>query len=162
MSKNKTRTSNGFLDFPLYTIQDNGLSEFEISGEGKKAIIILSKGENVKKQQEFITAVLSPLDIKTQDIFLLNTTGKQKVSFTELRRNYDFNTLIVFGLSPLDIGLQILTSSYQSIQLMQKSILFVDAVQTFIDEKEKGGGRPKAKQLWLSLKALFSPIIKSQ
>lgn len=154
MSKSKTETNSGFLDFPLYAISENDASSQETRGEGKKGIIILAKADDIENQLAFMMAVLSPLSIKLEDIILINTTAKSGVSFASISRDYDLNALIVLGIPPTEIGLQVQAHIYQAFELSGKKILFTESTQAYIDEKEKGGGRPKAKQLWMSLKGL--------
>ncbi len=155
MPKNKITTSAGFLDFPLYDLPNVDVTSLQIHGEGRKKVMIIVNESDCENKLEFIQTVLPPLDVQDQDAFIILLTQNQTLSFVELCRNYDFDHLILFGLGTAEIGLQIQSKQYLPLKIAKKELLLVDGVEIFIEEKEKGGSRPKARQLWLALKSFF-------
>lgn len=155
MPNNEHSTSSDFLDFPLYDLADKGEFTLGFHGQGEKKVMVAAKGENVENEIEFLQSVLSPLGIQyPKDPFILITTD-QKVSFIQLIQNFEFDSLVSMGISPEDLGLQITVPLYYPLNLAKKQLIFTESVNVFTEEKEQGGARPKAKQLWLSLKSFF-------
>ncbi len=155
MPINKIKPGAEFLDYPLYLLPKVDITSLKVHGEGRKKVMVIINEDDCKNKLEFIQRVLSPLGIQEQDAFIILLTSDQNVSFAELCRNFDFNHLILFGMKVGEIGLQIQTKLYVPLKITEKEILFVDGVAVFLDEKEKGGGRPKARQLWSTLKSFL-------
>lgn len=154
MPYDKLKTDSGFMDFSLYNLPDVNDSSLVFHGDGKKKVMVIANENDVENDLEFLRNVLSPLGLQEQDVFLLITL-KPALSFTELCQNYDFNNLVLFGLTPLQIGLQVQAKLYHPLNISKKQIMFVDGVELFMEEKAKGGTRPKAKQLWVALKSFL-------
>ncbi len=155
MPNNKHGATSGFLDFPLYDLADTDQLSLEFHGQGEKKVMVIAKGENVENEIEFLQSVLSPLGIQyPKDPFILITTN-QRVSFVQLIQNFEFESLVLMGISPKDLGLQITVPFYYPLNLAKKQLIFTEAIHVFTEEKDQGGARPKAKQLWVSLKSFF-------
>jgi hypothetical protein len=155
MPNNKIKTGAGFLDFPLYDLPDVDVTSFQVHGEGNKKVMVIVNESKHESKLEFVKTVLAPLGVEEQDAFIILLTSDSKLSFAELGRNYDFDHLILLGVKAVQIGLQIQTTLYLPIKLNKKELVFTDAVDIFLEEKEKGGARPKAKQLWVTLKSFL-------
>ncbi|KAA3633921.1 MAG: hypothetical protein DWQ02_12310 [Bacteroidetes bacterium] len=155
MPNNEHGTTSGFLDFPLYDLVEEGELTLNFHGQGEKKVMVIAKGENVENEIEFLQSVLSPLGVQyPNDPFIL-ITGDQRVSFNQLIQKFEFDSLISMGISPDALGLQINAPLYYPINIANKQLIFTETITVFTAEKEKGGARPKAKQLWLSLKSFF-------
>lgn len=154
MPYNKLKSDSGFMDFPLYNLPDVNNSTLVFHGDGKKKVMVIANENEVENDLDFLRNVLSPLGFEEQDVYLI-ITPNTALSFTELCQNYDFNNLVLFGLTPVQIGLQVQAKLYQPLNISKKQIMFADGVEIFMEEKAKGGARPKAKQLWVALKSFL-------
>lgn len=155
MSDNKLRSITDLLDFPIYDLPETGTKDHNFLGQGNKKIMVIANADDVGNEIEFLQSVLSPLGIKYPEDPLVLITSNPRVSFTDLCQNYDFRELLLFGVDPKSIGLQISPPAYQSINIAKKQLIFVEPIEVFIEEKTKGGSRPKAKNLWVSLKSFL-------
>ena len=155
MSNKKLHSITGLLDFPIYDLPETVKEDHNFLGQGNKDVIVIAKADDVGNGIEFLQSVLSPLGINYPEDPYILITSNPRVSFTGLCQNYDFSKLLLFGVDPKSLGLQISTPFYHPINLVKKQLIFVESIEVFTEEKAKGGPRPKAKNLWLSLKSFF-------
>lgn len=146
----------GFLDFPLYNLSSTDATLPKAIGQGEKRVMIIVNESENQDKLDFVYSVFAPLDFQPGDVFVILVTTSEIPGFAQLSRNYDFDRLILFGVNPAQLGVQILPKPYLPIKLLKKELLFADEVDVFLEEKSKGGGRPKAKQLWLALKSFLT------
>jgi hypothetical protein len=158
MSNKRLYSFSDFLDYALYDLPEEDQKDLRFLGQGKKNVMVIAKADDVGNEIEFLQSVLSPLGISCTEDAYIYLTPEPRVSFVWLCQNYDFSELLLFGVYPKDIGMQINAPFYQSINIAKKRLFFANDIHVFTSEKAKGGARPKAKQLWMALKSFFEHI----
>lgn len=111
-----------------------------------KQILVLSVADGGKA---FIQKVLEAANLNlSADTIYLEVADQAPVNcFAGLPATPAF--VLVFGLSPQQIGLSVQASTYQPVQIRSTTWLFADATQALEPNKDKKG------QLWSALKTLF-------
>ena len=129
----------------VFKTADKTLSEHGAGGFAKQ-ILVLSAADGGKA---FIQKVLGAanLDLAADAIYMEADDQIPVNCFSGLPDTPAF--VLVFGLSPQQIGLSVQLSAYQPVQIRNTTWLFADATQVLEPNKDKKG------QLWAALKALF-------
>lgn len=126
-------------------------------GANEKRIMILFEcdKDNFKDQEAYLEKILAAAKINLQkDTVYFNLTDKESISFQQLNQIYTPNYLLLFGLSPDRIGLQVNYQPYTPFVFQSKQLLFVDALGAILEEKQRKE-RQMAGLLWKNLQAMF-------
>ena len=120
------------------------------NGSFARQIIVLALAEpNSPGNRAFIAKVLAAANLDlSDDAFYAEIPCDQPVNcFTGMNDRPKF--ILVFGLSPAQVGLQAAAPAYQPIQLHGATWLFADALSVLEPDRDKKG------KLWTVLKTLF-------
>lgn len=131
----------------IYHLADIAQNQLQDKIEGKDTIVLLDRA----------LAELSE-DISSPLFKMLEVVGKQDstqiiepklaLPFRDIQRRYAPKHVIVFGLSPLELKLNISARRNQIIQFESERIIFCEGVELMTD-------RAKKKALWQQLQNLF-------
>ncbi len=129
----------------------------QIEGENAREILLLHTATDNPAVPTFLERMLQAAQIHLVKDTLHATVSQEKVpAFALLQRKLPFRTLLCFGFSPADLGLQITPTLYKPIAFMGKTLLFSDSLDILLEERTQGGSA-RSRQLWKALKQLFLP-----
>lgn len=120
-------------------------------GNFARNVAVLALQEpNSAANREFLTKVLAAANLNlAQDTLLAEIPAQEPVSIaTDLRQRKPGHVL-VFGISPAQLGLSIQISLYQPTAFYGATWLFADALSTLEPDKNR------KSQLWNGIKTMF-------
>ena len=95
-----------------------------------------------------------------EDILLLKLTKGENISFASLSRAYPLQYVLLFGINPQQLGLQLLLPPGQAVPFGPAVFLHTYSLMEIFEERN-AGQRPKSAELWRSLKQLFPQTEKA-
>lgn len=115
----------------------------------KVAVLALAESTN-PANFDFLSKVLSAaqLNLETDTLFAEIPDGETRILAPDLQE-YRPQYILVFGLSPSDLGLSFEVQAYQILNFYGCTWLFADRLSTLEPDKVKKG------QLWAALKQIF-------
>ena len=138
----------------LYKIQRDAIG-VEPEGKGSKGLVVAvaleeASGGEMETLQKMIAAIR--YDIK-EDVTILRIPSGQQFPLTALEMGWQ--DLLVFGLSPASVGLQI--------EHLQEKILFLESRKALFSPslREINSSIPKKQALWRLLQEMFLNVQKS-
>lgn len=142
--------------FNLPIIPDYSLLPLNLNsiGDNQRGILIVyltEKGKaEAKMEEDFLKKVFSAVQLDLdKDTLMINLSIDSKISFRKLKSGIDFEKVYFFGLSPENLDWHIKPVFYNPFSFGGKEVLFCDAVEKIINNKEKKG------LLWKALKYQF-------
>lgn len=129
--------------------KDNVASQGDIDC---KYWIILQKTD-LERYQQLLEKILAAVHLDmNQDVYLVSTDElKGFPLYTLLDKDTSDHTILIFGLTPQQLGLNLRSDRYRVRNLLGHKIIFVGALQDIQgDQQEK-------KQLWEILKTFVNP-----
>lgn len=126
-------------------------------GAAQKGLLILyAPGEEAQGDLDrFLGKILRAMDYELErDALTIRKTPHDPLSLPGLIETGRFQHVLLFGLSPDDLGLSLPITPYQPIQHEGITILPADALPTIYQER-RSGGKARSVQLWTMLKETF-------
>ena len=116
---------------------------------GKNIVVLALAEPDSEANKVFLSTVLSAakLDLVSDTFFVEIPAGEPINCFVGLRERPKF--ILVFGLSPAQVGLQAAIQPYQVTLLHQVTWLFADSISQLEPDRDKKG------KLWSALKEIF-------
>ncbi len=150
-----------FLNFTLY--QNYSEPEKNLYESNQSDLLIVYKGikgdkkaefssfsDNEKTEHiEFLTNILKAIGKKIENVSRLNVTHSKECRLKDVENIARFKQIVIFGLEPKDLGLQIQVPKYELFQWGDCTYLFSDSFESLLANKDK-----KIK-LWKNLQSLF-------
>lgn len=129
--------------------EKTALSNAEGSFARKVAVLALQE-PNSAANREFLTKVLSAANLNlAQDTLLAEIPAQEPVSIAPDLQQRKPGQVLVFGISPAQLGLSIQISLYQPTAFYGATWLFADALSTLEPDKNR------KSQLWNGIKTMF-------
>lgn len=146
---------NKLLHFDVYNISPHYAVLPRVEGENAREILLLRTHTDNPAVPAFLERVLQAAQIRlAKDTLHVAVAQEKAPAFALLQRKLPFRTLLCFGFSPADLGLQIAPTLYKPIAFMHKTLLFSDSLDVLLEERSQGGST-RSGQLWKALKQLF-------
>ena len=138
----------------LYKIQRDAIG-VEPEGNGSKGLVVAvaleeASGGEMETLQKMIAAIRYDIN---EDVTILRIPSGQQFPLTALEMGWQ--DLLVFGLSPASVGLQI--------EHLQEKILFLESRKALFSPslREINSSIPKKQALWRLLQEMFLNVQKS-
>jgi len=113
-----------------------------------KVFVCFPDDENVPDQ--LLEKILAAVNLKfPEDLLILRKTPNEPFSFSALMSRVQLEKILVFGLAPQQLGLQIIVHNYQPFQLNNCTFLFADDLKIIAADKLL------KVRLWEALKHIF-------
>lgn len=127
-----------------------------ISGKGEKKIaFILYEDEFTPDTVSFLSKIAAAVGLQLEvDAFLVRFSKDNSCLISPLKHHLAFDTSIIFGCHPKDLGLHFKVNLYEKINCSSTDFLFADPLGVLYEERQNGG-KEKSKRLWMALKSLF-------
>jgi hypothetical protein len=133
----------------IFIIQAETCENLNISGNGRKAVLCVTDEEGFgESRKTLLTKMLSAVGLDPgQDVWIALIANGQTINPALLAMHY--SQMIVFGLPPESVSLNINHHNYKVIRLDQARVLFCDSLAILETSQDK------KKLLWESLKSMF-------
>lgn len=151
MDKKNEIWNADFFDYQLFSIQEGTESLKNAQGKGEKHLLVLLKTEDdLPELQTLLTNILKAASFElTKDALLLKVTVQDGISLAAIYQEQEIQHILVFGLSPQNVGLNWTLPPYTPYVFDGKNYLFADELATLNTNKALKG------KLWNCLKTLF-------
>ncbi|MBL7807921.1 MAG: hypothetical protein JNN28_08915 [Saprospiraceae bacterium] len=129
--------------------EKTALSNAEGNFARKVAVLALQEPSSAANR-EFLTKVLAAANLNlTQDTLLAEIPAQEPVCIAPDLQQRKPGHILVFGISPAQLGLSIQISLYQPTAFYGATWLFADALSTLEPDKNR------KSQLWNGIKTMF-------
>ena len=127
-------------------------------GECKQSILIVYKKDDQKEENlRLLSNILKAIQFDLQeDVLLIGITNNQSFKLIDLRKQKDINTVLLFGVSATQLGLNWQLAYYTFIEQMDCQFLISHSLNDIASQKTY------KMLLWQSLKAHFLGDSKNQ
>ncbi|MFN7117465.1 MAG: hypothetical protein ACK4TA_11745 [Saprospiraceae bacterium] len=144
------------LNFDLIDILDNELILQRCVGQNaKNTLVIFQTSENEAELRIFLEKVFAAAQVDlVKDTCVLSVTPLENFSFSRLYQHFDLQTLIVFGIPPVRLGIHLQVKPYEILRYENCTYVFADDLQAIYEERQQGGKRMSG-ELWKVLQTLF-------
>lgn len=151
MKKENKISIHHFLTDPIFVTPEPESILEDTQGENHKKVLVVCQDTEANPEllgllKKILGAVQLDID---KDITLLRAKKGTSYSFIGARTKIAFERMLVFGLPPTQLGLNIQTQTYAIITIENCQLLFSDALTLIASDK-----RLKAA-LWSNLQLLF-------
>jgi len=133
----------------VYTIPDFDQQALKIEGKGLRSLLVITEADSYDTNEEItlkklVTAIKFDFD---NDIYFIKISKNELFSVSNLPLKY--NEMIVFGLLPEQIGLNIEFRMYEILPFEHSRIMISDSIRQI-------NAIPQNKQqLWVKLQEMF-------
>ncbi|MFK7947585.1 MAG: hypothetical protein AB8G11_08350 [Saprospiraceae bacterium] len=111
-------------------------------------MILLKKSD--EEHLEFLSKILSAVQYQiTKDVVLITIEQETKTSLTNMMKNINISTIVLFDITPKDISLNYNLPKYFPLKINEKTLLLVDSLNQISKNKIK------KKELWTALQKVF-------
>ena len=114
MIKKNDILSSDFIDFKIFACADgkNASEQPSITGNGN-TLIVMYATENEESNLSFLSKILSAVKLDlSKDVSLIKATPKDRLSFISLKTNSTIEKVILFGIQPKHLGINIDLKAY--------------------------------------------------
>jgi hypothetical protein len=122
----------------------------------KKIIILVNDKNNLHlgdAELQFISRILAPCNLNLAHVAVINF-HRHKVSFRQLKKEMQPQSVLMFGVTALQIELPFAMPDYQVQQYDNCSILTASALQVL--NKNSEAVKTEKEKLWKSLRTMFN------
>ena len=138
-----------FEDIDLYSVNEGVDGEIAIEGENSKHVLVICDTRLKPGEKNFLCSILASVKLDlASNVALLNS--KDALTFHRLKKDINFNKLILLGTIPSEIGLNISYTNYTSIFFQNTEILVGESLA------DLEGNESSKKLLWQALKKMFA------
>jgi len=139
-----------FFGKNLYVLSDEKKSDLKLRGSNQKHLIIVYRTDAAAFDEVFLTKILSAVQYDLeQDTTLIELREDQHFSFQNISQILTPRHLISLGLSPKELGLNLVNQLYQPINIENCCFLFANKLSEIAEDKNKKGA------LWGCLQTMF-------
>ncbi len=151
MEKQNNILPNHVFDFSIFPLLEPKNAQERIVGRNhQKLMVVYTIESDPNEDLSFLKKVLSAVNIDLEkQVQLLGLTNLERLSCSNIPSFQSVEKLIVFGKSPLDLGIRVNANPYQSINLDNRVFLFSESLAKVAADKGKKG------LLWNALKLVF-------
>lgn len=143
-----------FFDFELINQPEALLDDLSPVKE-KKMLVFYCDGEG---RRSFLFSILKAAGYTNPEAvihFIPVTEEKYATDLSSLVRQLEINRVMIFGLSPADLGLRLQLGNYVPVEVNNCWFMIADDLAVIRDEKAAGKSQ-KAGALWKAVKARFA------
>lgn len=166
ISETEKNSLKNWFEQTVYLVnEENGEKDsVKFLGGNKQKVLLINRCESAEflseKENLFLLkgigkkGLLEAINLSLDDVAIINISKSTVKSFRLLAQKMDFSRMILFGISPKEINLNIETEKYKVCVVNDCKIVFADSMEMII------GNDSLKKELWLSLQAMFGESLK--
>lgn len=136
-----------FQNAELISLGEEHRGKLTIEDVNGKDVIIATASELTSEEKTFLSKILTSIKLDLKDVVLVNL--KNSPPFHQLKSKFQVKRVVLFGLTPAQLGLNIAHENYQPLHFMNTVILPADSLQTIHDNDSS------KTQLWKAMKKIF-------
>jgi len=147
----------GFFNFKVFVLPEGDNPLPPGHGQGQKGLLVVyAPGETPSETlSAFLNKILQAIDYDLdRDAITYYKTPQQPLSLSELLREGTFRHVLLFGITPAQVGLNLDASPYEPTTWENVHILSADGLEAIYRER-RAGGKEKSARLWAMLKQSF-------
>ncbi|MBL7805573.1 MAG: hypothetical protein JNL02_17660 [Saprospiraceae bacterium] len=134
----------------IFLSPENSLPEHIEGSFARRVMVILSSDENLPDNRAFLTKVLAAAQLNLlQDCLLVEVPASGSIALSGILKVKQPTQVLVFGISPEQLGFRIQVNLYQPFHFQHTSFLFAEKLGLVEPDKNRKG------QLWRALQTLF-------
>lgn len=147
---------NVLLEFEITELPESNHSIINRHGENARGILVWTQAVEDPAVKGFLEKILRAVQIELDRdaLWLSPEPGAELPPFSKLAHEIPFDTALIFGCEPPQIGLQINWRHYVPISFLGKTLLFSHALPLLMEERARNE-QTYSKPLWTTLKYLF-------
>ncbi|QQS28213.1 MAG: hypothetical protein IPM47_15250 [Sphingobacteriales bacterium] len=138
-----------FYSETLYRLPDGSLPDLPESTNSKVLVISKTVSNPTEKEINFLNNILKAIGLTSDKVLVIFLPVSDVLSFANIIRKYEPDTLICFGFSSTDLQLNISTNLYQPIVLINTTLILADLLNVLESDHHK------KTLLWQQLKRIF-------
>ncbi|BDS10633.1 hypothetical protein [Aureispira anguillae] len=143
--KNRKDPTADFYNFEIYPLKtSNGWIE---QLKDKRSIVVVLN-RIIEEDLVLLAKIFQAIGKKMEEEVCL-IDGSDGLNYKDLRAVLDLEELLVFGMTPNEMGLHLSISAYQIVEFQNARLLFSHDLNTIANDLSK------KKQLWQQLQLLF-------
>ena len=140
-----------FLDYQIF--QTPELPEFsaQLDGNNTRQVLVGFFDEQSAEREEYLKKIMAAakLNLLEDCLILRGSLDTKFPSFANLSNVHPIQKAVLFGINPLDLGLNLAIPMYQPLIFNKTAFLFVDKLSVIEPSKER------REALWKCLQRLF-------
>lgn len=136
----------------LYVIkQGNAGHEFPIEGKATNRVAVVYNSDVAMSSddREQLNKILAALKLNPDDVGMVNVADVPPPVFTNITRRLSCNYMIVFGATPVDLGMLVAAKRYIELPMQGVKILFSDSIELLRQDAKR------KRYLWDCLQVTF-------
>lgn len=148
--------NNLFFDFDLFVVPERDQHTINAQGQGsKRLLVVFEPNDEPEELSRFLAKVLQAAKIDmNEDAYLLPLHVEEKLNLSAFCQDKDIRQVIIFGLSPDNLGLHYNYKRYTPFVFRNRTYLIADSLPAIYEERQAGGKRMSGA-LWKALKEVF-------
>ena len=138
-----------FFNAPIYSCKDIS-SQIQTTGNNSKGILVICQNFNNSEISDFLKKILAAVNTDIDvDCALLDIKYDTEITWSELMRSKKQEKVLLFGIEPAQLGLNLKLVKYQLLNWNGMKILYSDSLEHVLADKNKKGF------LWRELQLMF-------
>jgi hypothetical protein len=139
-----------FFNSTLYKINDKPVSSELLTGQNKKSTLILCQDLEDPSLSDFLKKIMQAVNYNLEeDTNIWDLTKHGIPHWAELSKVADYKKVVLFGVTPEKMGLQLQIPLYKNTAWKNFTFLVSDDLRSIYDDKLK------KQYLWRELQLLF-------
>lgn len=143
--------STGFLDFQLFLANDQ-IPEVISNNQSKifNSLVVFESETEDEVLENLLTKILTAVNLEIKkDVCLLSLTAENAFSFVRIKTKSNIEKVILFGVPPIKLGINLDLKLYQPILFQDCLFLLAHSLQVINADKSK------KLQLWNCLQEIY-------
>ena len=134
----------------LFLVPERSFTDIGEGGFARRIAVVILEESPVRDDRDFLTKILAAAQIDlTKDTLLASIPAGEPIGLNSILKERQAEQILVFGISPAQLGLTIAVRPYQPVYFYGATWLFGDALSVLEPDKTKKG------LLWTALKGMF-------
>lgn len=148
---------NVLLEFEITDLPDADANMLNRQGENARGILVVTEAVEDPALKPFLERILRGVQIELDRdaLWLSPEPGAAVPSLSTLMRHAAFDTVLVFGYEPAQLGLQINWQHYAPIPFLGKTLLFSHSLPLIMEERNRNE-KTYSGPLWAAVKYIFT------
>ncbi len=135
------------IKIQYYSIPES--TDIEMENAQATTFVVLKDKDWSEDNQNLLNKMLKAIKLEDHEVQLIPLSQEQNFSLSSLPSTDAKTTILIFGLTPTDIQLNIRATKYQLTGLECATLIFSDSLSTLIENPAL------KKPLWQSLQAAY-------
>jgi hypothetical protein len=151
MTSKNDISSSSFLDFKIFATSDQDFEQIVPNqSQSFTTLVVYESDERQEDLDTFLTNILAAakLDL-SKDVCILKTTTETAFSFIRLKTKVPIEKVIIFGISPKNIGINLDLKLYKPMVFQNSIFLLADKLTLIHSDVNK------KRELWNCLQEIY-------